>query len=131
MASSATYRLAGLLAGALQRALVQPDSFKEATMTHNTPATLPARLPVGTRDGVDFDVVAWGPAHAAVDISVACMFTHEMGNAGMAGGLLALDQALGGALARLRLQGAFRAEPLETLLVTTPPNGIAARAVLV
>jgi hypothetical protein len=124
-------RAAGLLAGAPPREMRQPDSFKEATMTDTTPATLPARLPIGTRDGVAFDVVAWGPAQAAVDISVACMFTHEMGNAGMAGGLLALDQALGGALARLRVNGAFRAEPLETLLVTTPPDGIAAHAVLV
>jgi hypothetical protein len=90
----------------------------------------PARLPIGAHDGVEFDVVAWGPAHAAVDVSVACMFEHELG-AGMAGGLLALDQALGGALSRLRAAGAFRAQPMETLLVTSPPPGITPRAVLV
>jgi hypothetical protein len=43
-----------------------------------------------------FDVVAWGPAQADVDFSVACMFEHELGEAGIAGGLLALDQALDG-----------------------------------
>jgi len=100
-------------------------------MTDTTHPTTPVRLPIGSMDGVDFDVVAWGPAQAAVDFSVACMFTHEMGSAGMAGGLLALDHALGGKLAHLRTIGAFRAEPLETLLVTTPPAGVAARAVLV
>jgi hypothetical protein len=90
----------------------------------------PARLPIGTHDGVVFDVVAWGPAQADVDFSVACMFEHELG-AGMAGGLLALDRALGGALSRLRAAGAFRAQAMETLLVTTPPSGVTARAVLV
>lgn len=100
-------------------------------MTDTDHTATPIRLPIGTSDGVVFDVVAWGPAQAAVDVSVACMFEHEMGGAGMAGGLLALDQALGGQLARLRTAGAFRAQPMETLLVTTPPAGIAARAVLV
>jgi hypothetical protein len=93
-------------------------------------ASSPARLPIGTRDGVGFDVVAWGPAHAAVDFSVPCMFEHELG-AGMAGGMLALDEALGGQLSRLRAARAFRAQPMETLLVTMPPPAVAARAVLV
>lgn len=88
------------------------------------------RLPIGTFDGVEFDVVAWGPAHADVDVSAACMFEHELG-AGMTGGLLALDEALGGQLARLRAAGAFRAQAMETLLVTTPPPAVKARAVLV
>ena len=87
-----------------------------------TTASTNDRLPIGTFDGVEFDVVAWGPAHADVDISVACMFEHELG-AGMTGGLLALDDALGGQLARLRAAGAFRAQAMETLLVTTPPPG--------
>jgi hypothetical protein len=89
------------------------------------------RLPIGTVDGVVFDVVAWGPAQAQVDLSVACMFEHEAGGAGIAGGLLALDQALGGSLTQLRDEGAFRAQPMETLLVTQPPAGVGARAVLV
>jgi hypothetical protein len=93
-------------------------------------ASSPARLRIGAHDGVVFDVVAWGPAQADVDFSVACMFEHELG-AGMSGGLLALDQALGGALSRLRAAGAFRAQAMETLLVTTPPSGVTARAVLV
>lgn len=92
---------------------------------------LPVRLPVGSADGVVFDVVAWGPAQADVDLSVACMFTHEMGDAGMAGGLLALDRALGGRLGEMRAAGAFRAQPMETLLITAPPPDIVARAVLV
>ncbi|SDD74374.1 Cytosol aminopeptidase family, N-terminal domain [Massilia sp. PDC64] len=92
--------------------------------------TSPLRLPIGTFDGVVFDVVAWGPSRADVDFSVACMFEHEM-EGGMSGGLLALDQALGGHLSRLRAAGAFRAQPLETLLITSPPPAVVPRAVLV
>jgi len=100
-------------------------------MTDSHPATPLVRLPIGTAEGVAFDVAAWGPAQADVDFSVACMFEHELGDAGMTGGLLALDTALGGQLSRLRAAGAFRAQPMETLLVTTPPPGLAPRAVLV
>ena len=91
----------------------------------------PARQPIGIARGVTFDVVAWGPAMAEVDLSIACMFEHEVDGAPIAGGLLALDQALGGQLTRLRASGAFRAQPMETLLITTPPAGMAPHAVLV
>jgi len=91
----------------------------------------PVRLPVGSAGGVIFDVVAWGPAKADVDFSVACMFEHEMAGASVAGGLLGLDQALDGHLTRLRAAGAFRAQEMETLLISTPPSSVAARAVLV
>jgi hypothetical protein len=100
-------------------------------MTDTEHTTPPNRLPIGSADGVLFDVVAWGPAQADVDFSVACMFEHELGPGGPAGGLLALDRALGGALTRLRTAGAFRAQPMETLLVTSPPSGVTARALLV
>lgn len=96
-----------------------------------TTTTASTRLPIGTTDGVVFDVVAWGPAYADVDLSVACMFEHEMDGAAIAGGLLGLDQALGGQLTRLRASGAFRAQEMETLLITLPPPGMAPRAVLV
>lgn len=91
----------------------------------------PQRLPIGHADGVAFDVVAWGPAQADVDFSVACMFEHELGGAPVAGGLLGLDTALGGQLTALRASGAFRAQPMETLLISLPPAALAARAVLV
>lgn len=100
-------------------------------MTSHQPTNSPLHHPIGIAHGVTFDVVAWGPAMADVDFSVACMFEHEVGGAPIAGGLLALDQALDGQLARLRASGAFRAQPMETLLITTPPAGMAPRTVLV
>lgn len=100
-------------------------------MSDTNPASQPIRFPIGTIDGVVFDVVAWGPAQANVDFSVACMFEHEMGHAGMTGGLLALDTALGGHLSQVRAAGVFRAQPMETLLVASPRPGLAARTVLV
>lgn len=100
-------------------------------MTTVQATTAPTRHLIGIAHGVTFDVVAWGPAMAEVDLSVACMFEHEVGGTPIAGGLLALDQALGGQLTQLRAGGAFRAQPMETLLITTPPAGMAPRAVLV
>jgi hypothetical protein len=95
-----------------------------------TPST-PSRLPIGSAEGVAFDVVAWGPVHADVDFSVACMFEHEVDGAAIAGGLLQLNEALGNELTRLRSEGLFRAQSMETLLITQPSASIKARAVLV
>lgn len=97
----------------------------------NDPHTTPERLPIGTLDGVDFDVAAWGPAQADVDFSVACMFEHEQDGAPVAGGLLGLDTALRGQLTALRASGNFRAQEMETILISLPPGTIPARAVLV
>jgi len=96
-----------------------------------TASCAPARLPIGTANQVVFDVVAWGPAMAQVDLSVACMFEHEMPGSSMTGGLLGLDQALGARLSQLRASAAFRAQAMETLLITMPPATVAARAILV
>lgn len=96
-----------------------------------TEAHAPARFTIGTAHGVAFDTVAWGPAAAEVDLSVACMFEHEAAGAVIAGGLLALDRALGGLLTRVRASGAFRGEEMETLFVSLPPPAVPARAVLV
>ncbi|OEZ95804.1 M17 family peptidase N-terminal domain-containing protein [Duganella phyllosphaerae] len=98
---------------------------------HATTEQTPERLPIGTLDGVEFDVVAWGPAQADVDFSAACMFEHEQGGAPVAGGLLGLDTALGGQLTALRASGAFRAQEMETILISLPPASLPARAVLV
>ena len=100
-------------------------------MTAMPPSRTVVRHQIGTAHGVVFDVVAWGPAMANVDLSVACMFEHEVGGAPVAGGLLGLDQALAGQLTRLRADGAFRAQAMETLLITTPPPALAPRAILV
>ena len=98
---------------------------------HATTEHTPERLAIGTLDGVEFDVAAWGPAQADVDFSVACMFEHEQDGAPVAGGLLGLDTALGGQLTTLRASGNFRAQEMETILISLPPGTIPARAVLV
>jgi len=91
----------------------------------------PARHGIGELHGVAFEVVAWDGAHADAALSVACMFEREAAGATLQGGLLHLDQALDGALTALRRSGGFRAEPMETLLITTPPAGIRAKTVMI
>lgn len=89
------------------------------------------RAPIGRHLEVDFDAVAWPPDAADVDLSIACMFEHEAGGAALGGGLAHLDSALGGYLSRVRAEGRFLARELDTLLVSRPPAGVRARAVLV
>lgn len=85
---------------------------------------------IGTWREVSIQVAAWDSVMADVDLSFACMFSHEM-NAGLAGGLRHLDEAVAGKLTRLRREGAFRGDPLETLLIDQPPATIAAKAIMV
>ena len=84
---------------------------------------------IGAWRGVALEVAAWDGASAEVDLSVACMFSRELSSGGPAGGLLHLDQALNGALTRLRTEAHFRAEMMETLLIPQP-HEVAAKAVL-
>ncbi|WP_049621887.1 M17 family peptidase N-terminal domain-containing protein [Frateuria defendens] len=81
--------------------------------------------------GVAIEIALWDGAAAEVELSIACMFERELGDAGPMGGLRHLDQALDGALTALRREGSFRAAPLETLLISRPPAAVAAPAVAV
>jgi hypothetical protein len=91
----------------------------------------PGRRPIGTWRGVDFDVIAWDAVGAETDLSVACMFHREVGGAAMAGGLAHLDRALGGALSALRATGEFQGDEMDTLNISSPPEGFHATSVLI
>ena len=88
------------------------------------------RHPIGEWRGLELEAVAWDSVGAGVDLSIACMFEREMPGAAMGGGLLHLDQVVGGALARWRASGDFRAEPMETLLLERPPKGVRAKTIM-
>jgi len=92
----------------------------------------PARLFIGEHLGLTIEAVAWDAVRADVDLSIACMFEHEMpAGAVMKGGLLDLDQTLGGMLEQLRDSGDFRAQPMETMLLERLPSGFKARSLLI
>jgi len=86
---------------------------------------------LGSYRNVAVDVAGWDSTAATVDLSCACMFTHEAHGATLSGGLAHLDQALGGTLTSMRQQGLFRAERGETLFLSAPPAGVAAKTLLV
>jgi hypothetical protein len=88
------------------------------------------RQALPTIRNVAFEIVTWAPSQADVDLSIACMFEREMPGAQLAGGLLQLDEAFGGALTRQREEGAFAAHERETLLIRKPPASVQAQAVL-
>jgi hypothetical protein len=86
---------------------------------------------IGSYRGVSVDVAGWDSTAATVDLSCACMFTHEAHGATLGGGLAHLDQALEGTLTTMRKDGLFRAERGESLFLSAPPAGVAAKALLV
>src|SRR4051812_38938570 len=72
-----------------------------------------------------------GPYTADVPLQVVCYFRYTPERAGrMSGAPVELDKRLGGVIASLRERGEFAAEPLETLLVTSPRDSIKAKALL-
>lgn len=91
---------------------------------------MPDQQTLGRWQGISLDIAAWDGVAADVDLSFACMFTHEL-DGEPRGGLLHLNQVLSGLLVRLRDEGVFLANPMETLLIRQPPAAIAARAVMV
>lgn len=91
---------------------------------------MPKQQTLGSWQGVSLDIVAWDGVAADVDLSFACMFTHEL-EGEPRGGLLHLNQSLSGMLVRLRDEGVFLGAPMETLLISRLPAAFTARAVMV
>ncbi len=89
------------------------------------------RYALGSFHGVEFDVVAWGPREAEVDLSFACMFEHEAAGASLGGGMLSLDESLDRLLTRMRTRGAFKAQQLETLHLASLPDRLAPKSIMV
>ena len=86
---------------------------------------------IGRYRGVMLAVGMVDAVRAEVDLSVACLFTHQIDEQPLAGGLANLDQALGGKLTQLRAEGTFRGWPLQTLLIDRTPDAVKAPALLV
>jgi hypothetical protein len=84
-----------------------------------------------TMKNVKFEVIAWAPSQADVDLSIACMFEREMPGSLLSGGLLQFNQAIGGALTKLRDEGSFRAQEMETLLLRPALSSVRAHAILI
>lgn len=92
------------------------------------PSTTPERRPWTNSTASPSTSPPGGRPWPNVDLSVACLFEREADGASSAGGLLQLDRAPGGRLTDLRARGAFRAQEMETLLITLPPPRLDAAA---
>ena len=89
------------------------------------------RTEIGQYRGMAIELVTVDSTGADVDLSCACMFSHEINQQPLAGGLLNLDTALQGRLSQIRRDGAFTAQRLQTLLIDQPPANARAAAILV
>ena len=86
---------------------------------------------VGTYRGVKIEIRMVDSVRAEVDLSAACLFTHQIDHKSLVGGLADLDNALGGRLSQVRADGAFRGLPMETLVIDKAPSTVKAPAILV
>lgn len=89
------------------------------------------RQAIGTWQDVVIDVIGAGAVDAPVELAVAGMFTHEADQALPVGGLHELDEALSGALMRLRADGIFSGKIGETIALAMPRPPIKADTVLI
>src|SRR2546429_2204983 len=72
-----------------------------------------------------------GPYTADVPLQIVCYFKYTPeGAKKMAGAPVELDKHLGGVIASLRERGEFAGDELETILLTSPPGTIKAKALL-
>lgn len=97
--------------------------MEESTSSHNG-------VPIGAWAGVGIAVAPVDAVTAAVDLAAAGVFMHELSPDGAVGGLRHLDQAVGGAVMRLRGDGVFGAVPGEILALSTPRAPVVASTVL-
>lgn len=85
---------------------------------------------IGALGGVQLFVAPVDAVTADVALAIVGMFTHEMHENGLVGGLNHLDEALCGAMTRLRSDGVFVGALGELLILSAPAPPIRATHVL-
>lgn len=90
----------------------------------------PTNRPIGSWRGTRIEVIGGHVANMPVMLSIAGMFAREADGMMIAGGLLHLDEALGGAVRRMRSDGIFEGRLGETMVLSAPPLPVKAGAIL-
>lgn len=86
---------------------------------------------IGYQFGTRIEVRVVDATDADATIAVVGMFSHEPPATPLSGGLLRLDQAMGGALLRMRADGIFAGAVGETMMFSTPAPPVRAGSILV
>ncbi|MAW98786.1 MAG: hypothetical protein CMN72_03885 [Sphingomonas sp.] len=85
---------------------------------------------IGHWHGIEFDVDTRSPLEFPAEFCVIGLFTQQANGRPLSGALHLLDRALTGALEAVRSDGLFHAKEGDTMLLSSLPATIAARAVL-
>jgi hypothetical protein len=91
---------------------------------------VPINRPIGSWRGTRIEVVGDHVANMPVTLCIAGMFAREAEGVTITGGLLHLDDALGGAVRRMRSDGIFEGRRGETMVLSAPPLPVRAGAIL-
>ncbi|MFI9628074.1 M17 family peptidase N-terminal domain-containing protein [Streptomyces sp. NPDC052042] len=107
--------------GTSRQATTEPPTGQASPPPQRT-FTAAHRLPVTVKE--------IGPSEEAADLQVVTLFD-KASNQRFAGSMVDLDRRLGGFVTKVRDSGQFRANALETLVISPPPGSIAARRLLI
>jgi hypothetical protein len=91
----------------------------------------PTGRPIGSWRGTRIEVIAGHVAHMPCALAIAGMFIREPEGTELGGGLRHLDEALGGAICRMRSDGIFNGRIGETMVLSAPPPPIRANSILI
>jgi hypothetical protein len=90
----------------------------------------PINQHIGSWRGTRIDIVGDHIANIPAMLSIAGMFAREADGMTIVGGLSHLDDALGGAVRRMRSDGIFEGRLGETMVLSAPPLPVRADAIL-
>jgi hypothetical protein len=91
----------------------------------------PTSRSIGSWRGTRIEVAAGHVAQIPATLAIAGMFAREPEGTTLSGGLRHLDEALGGAICRMRSDGIFDGRIGETLVLSAPPPPVRANSILI
>jgi hypothetical protein len=104
-------------------------SCRSMAKSKNEPP-VPINRSIGSWRGTRIEIVGDHVANIPAMLSIAGMFAREADGMSITGGLAHLDDALGGAVRRMRSDGIFEGRLGETMVLSTPPLPVRADAIL-
>jgi hypothetical protein len=96
----------------------------------NAESTILQKGPFTSKDGLSIFVRAEGPATRETPLQAACFFEHQASGDLLSGGTETFNEKIGGLIKKLRDNGDFKGNELETLVILPPLATVPAKKIL-